>query len=112
MRLQAEVDGTEPDFSDDLMMIAGSAVITELALFNARKKRSSYKNSNSGATESPKLNEIQELKIQFQTVSNGLDLIRSEIRKVEPLVRTGLAPETCLIALRRGRSHPRSSKFC
>ena len=37
VRLQAEVDGTEPDFSDDLMMIAGSAVITELALFNARK---------------------------------------------------------------------------
>ena len=28
-------------------------------------------------------------------------MIRSEIRKVEPLVRTGLAPETRLIALRR-----------
>ena len=101
VRLQAEVDGTEPDFSDDLMMIAGSAVITELALFNARKNDLLTKIAILEQRKVQKLHEIQELKIQVQTASNGLDLIRSEIRKVEPLVRTGLAPETRLIALRR-----------
>ena len=48
-----------------------------------------------------KLNEIQELKIQYQTASNGLSLIRREISTLEPLVKTGLAPETRLIALKR-----------
>ena len=48
-----------------------------------------------------KLNEVQELKIQFSTAKNGLALIRKEIETVEPLVKTGLAPETRLISLQR-----------
>ena len=48
-----------------------------------------------------KLNEIQELKIKYQTASNGLDLIRRQIKTIEPLVKTGLAPETRLITLQR-----------
>ena len=48
-----------------------------------------------------KLNEIQEMKIQFDTASNGLALIRREIETLEPLVKSGLAPETRLIALKR-----------
>ena len=48
-----------------------------------------------------KLNEIQELKIKFNTASNGLAHIRREISTLEPLVKSGLAPETRLIALKR-----------
>ena len=48
-----------------------------------------------------KINEIQELKIQFQTSQNSLALIRREIATIEPLVKSGLAPETRLIALQR-----------
>ena len=48
-----------------------------------------------------KLNEVQELKIQYEAASNGLALIRQEISTLEPLVRSGLAPETRLIALKR-----------
>jgi adhesin transport system membrane fusion protein len=47
------------------------------------------------------LNEIQELKIKFTTASNELALIRREIATLEPLVNSGLAPETRLIALKR-----------
>ena len=47
-----------------------------------------------------KLNEVQELKIQYEAASNGLALIRQEISTLEPLVRSGLAPETRLIALK------------
>ena len=48
-----------------------------------------------------KLSEIQELKIQFETASKGLALIRREITTLEPLVKNGLAPETRLISLKR-----------
>ena len=49
------------------------------------------------------MNEIQELKIQYETATNGLALIRREISTLEPLVKSGLAPETRLIALQRGK---------
>ena len=48
-----------------------------------------------------KLNEIEELKIKFDTALNGLNLIRSQIKTIEPLVKSGLAPETRLISLKR-----------
>ena len=44
---------------------------------------------------------FKSLKIQFETTSNGLALIRREISTLEPLVKSGLAPETRLIALKR-----------
>ena len=44
---------------------------------------------------------FKNLKIQFNTASNGLALIRREIGTLEPLVKSGLAPETRLIALKR-----------
>ena len=48
-----------------------------------------------------KLNENEELKIQYTTAINSLALIRQEISKIEPLVKSGLAPETRLLALQR-----------
>ena len=44
---------------------------------------------------------FKNLKFQFNTASNGLALIRREIGTLEPLVKSGLAPETRLIALKR-----------
>ena len=41
------------------------------------------------------------MKIKFETTSNSLALIRREIATIEPLVKSGLAPETRLIALKR-----------
>ena len=41
-----------------------------------------------------KLNEAQELGIQYKTALNRLDLLSREIATLEPLVRSGLAPET------------------
>ena len=56
---------------------------------------------NPRTAKTAKTNEIQELKIRFDSTSNGLKLIRREIATLEPLVKSGLAPETRLIALRR-----------
>lgn len=101
IRLRAEVDGTAPDFSSDLIEASPASVSTELALYRARLDDLATKEAILEQRRIQKRNEIQELKIQFETASNGLGLIRREINTIEPLVRSGLAPETRLIALSR-----------
>ncbi len=101
LRLKAEVENITPNFSNDLLEAAPNAVSTELALYRARLDDLNTKSAILQQRRIQKLNEVQELKIQYQAASNGLALIRREIATLEPLVRSGLAPETRLIALRR-----------
>ena len=101
IRLRAEVGQTTPDFPTDLIEVSPTSVSTELALYRARLDDLSTKEAILEQRRIQKRNEIQELKIQFETASNGLELIRREIDTIEPLVRSGLAPETRLITLRR-----------
>jgi adhesin transport system membrane fusion protein len=83
------------------MEAAPSTVSTELALYKARLDDLQAKSSILEQRRLQELNQIQELRIQFETANNGLALIRREIETVEPLVKTGLAPETRLISLQR-----------
>ena len=101
IRLQAEIDGTIPEFTNDLVEDSPAAVTTELALFRARLEDLNTKSSILEQRRLQKLNEIEELRIQYTTAQNGLVLIRREIDTIEPLVKSGLAPETRLIALQR-----------
>ena len=100
-RLKAEVDGLLPNFSEELVLAAPSSVSTELALYQARLEDLNAKSSILGQRRLQKLNEVQELKIQYETAKNGLSLIQREIKTFEPLVRSGLAPETRLLSLQR-----------
>jgi adhesin transport system membrane fusion protein len=101
IRLRAEVAETIPNFPTDLIEVSPASASTELALYRARLDDLSTKEAILEQQRIQKRNEIQELKIQFETASNGLQLIRREINTIEPLVRSGLAPETRLITLRR-----------
>ena len=100
-RLKSEVDGILPNFSETLLKTAPGTISTELALYRARLDDLQAKSSILEQRRLQKLNEVQELKIQYETAKNGLALIRREINTVEPLVRSGLAPETRLITLQR-----------
>ena len=100
-RLKAEIDGTVPNYASELIEAAPASVSTELALFRARLDDLNAQSQILEQRRLQKLNEIQELKIKYQTASNGLDLIRRQIKTIEPLVKTGLAPETRLITLQR-----------
>ena len=100
-RLKAEVESALPNFPQNLIEEAPNAVSTELALYRARLDDLNTKEAILEQRRIQKQNEIQELKIRFETTSNGLALIRREIATLEPLVKSGLAPETRLIALRR-----------
>ena len=101
IRLKAEVDGGSPAFPETLIEAAPTAISTELALFQARRDDLYSKSAILEQRRLQKLNEIQELKIQFETSQNGLKLLRREIETLEPLVKAGLAPETRLLALQR-----------
>ena len=101
IRLKAEVNETNLDFSEKLVEAAPNAVSTELALYRARLDDLNTKSAILEQRRLQKLNEIQELKIQYETAANGLALIRQEISTLEPLVKSGLAPATRLIALQR-----------
>ena len=100
-RLKAEIENTTPNFSKELIEKAPDNVSTELALYRARIADLNTKSAILEQRRLQKLNEIQELVIKFDTAMNGLSLIRKEIAAVEPLVKTGLAPTTRLIALQR-----------
>jgi len=100
-RLQAEIDGKLPQFSENSIVTAPNAVATELALYQARKDDLNSKTAILEQRRLQRLNEVQELNIQYETAQSGLALIRREINTIEPLVKAGLAPETRLIALRR-----------
>ena len=101
LRLKAEVEGRSPEFPDNMIETAPNTVSTELALFRARMDDLNSKTAILEQRVLQKLNEKQELEIQYKTAQNGLALIRREIETLEPLVKNGLAPETRLIALRR-----------
>lgn len=101
VRLTAEVANSSPEFSEELMNEAPETVSTELALYRARLDDLETKSAILSQRRRQKLNEIEELKIQYNTAENGLELIRQEIRTIEPLVKSGLAPETRLLALKR-----------
>ena len=101
LRLEAEVANSTPDFQKELVEAAPTSYSTEIALFNARRNDLSTKSAILEQRKLQKINEIQELKIRYETAQNGLDLIRGEIETIEPLVNNGLAPETRLIELKR-----------
>ena len=101
IRLRAEVDNNTPTFPQEILKEAPEAVSTELALYKARLDDLNTKSAILEQRRIQKLNEVQELKIKFTAASNGLALIRREIATLEPLVKSGLAPETRLIALKR-----------
>ena len=101
IRLEAEVSSSTPNFQQDLVEAAPSSFSTELALFKARRDNLDTQLAIQEQRKIQKTNEIQGLKINFETAQNGLILIRREIETIEPLVKNGLAPETRLITLRR-----------
>jgi adhesin transport system membrane fusion protein len=101
IRLKAEIENEVPKFSAEVAEKVPATVSTELALYRARIDDLNSKSAILEQRRIQKLNERQELLIQFDTAQNGLELIRKEISAVEPLVKTGLAPTTRLIALQR-----------
>ena len=67
LRLKAEVANQTPDFTQNLIEEAPNAVSTELSLYTARLDDLNTKSAILEQRRIQKLNEVQELKIQYQT---------------------------------------------
>ena len=101
IRLDAEVKKGLPSFPNQLIEYAPNVVSTELALYRARLDDLNTRSAILDQRKLQKINESQELRISFDTAISGLDLIEKEISTLQPLVRSGLAPETRLFTLQR-----------
>jgi len=100
-RLDAEITESQPEFSSELMLETPEEVANELALYTARRQDLQNSISILEQRKKQRESEIEESQITYQTAQNNLALIRDEIATVEPLVTSGLAPETRLTQLRR-----------
>ena len=100
-RLNAEINETPLQYSKQDTEANPMAVSTELAVFQTRKDELLKRTSILDRRRIQALDEIEELHIQYITAQNGLALIRQEIETIEPLVKSGLASATRLLALQR-----------
>ena len=75
-----------PNFPEDLIESAPMQYYRACAI-QSKTRRSFNQICDLRSAKASKQSEIQELKIQFETISNGLALIRREIATLEPLVK-------------------------
>ena len=89
-RLRAESDGTEPNFSDELISKRPELVQRELTLFLSRRDelRASLSVLNELTTQ--RSQEIKELRNQISVLGRSLGLAKEELDLMRPAVRDGI----------------------
>ena len=101
IRLSSEVLGTEPVFSEDLKENSSTVVVGEQALFAARRADLNAQLAVLNQQQLQREQQIEEIKVKINTSIETLELLEKQISIIEPLVKSGLAPETDLLALLR-----------
>jgi adhesin transport system membrane fusion protein len=100
-RLQAEVDGRDPEISDDLRRLAPESVSNEIALFTARKAQLQDRLEVLKNQRNQRANQLQQTMAEMQSAKETLDILAQERAILAPLVARGLESELSLIKLRR-----------
>ena len=101
IRLTAEVLNQTPNFSDDLIKSSSTVVTGERALYAARKADLNAKLSVFQQQLIQREQQIEEVKVNINTALDTIKLLEKQISIIEPLVKSGLSPETELLALQR-----------
>ncbi len=101
IRLTAEVLNQEPKFSDEFIQSSASVVSGERALYAARKAGLDAKLSVLKQQLIQREQQIEEVKVNIATAEETIKLLEKQISIIEPLVKSGLSPETELLALQR-----------
>ena len=100
-RLKAEVNSQVPSFSQNEISSNNETVAIELALYDSRKNDLENQLDILAQRKEQRINQIEEYEIDRNVAAQSLNLVKSEIETLKPLVRSGLAPQTRLIALQR-----------
>ena len=101
IRLAAEVLNQKPYFSEDLIKKASTVVTGERALYVARKADLNAKLSVLKQQLVQREQQIEEIKVNVLTAEDTIKLLEKQVSIIEPLVKSGLSPETELLALQR-----------
>ena len=99
IRLSAEVLGNEPIFSDDLKEKSSTVVVGERALFAARRADLNAQLAVLNQQLLQRTQQIEEINVNIKTAEETLELLEKQISIIEPLVKSGLSPETELLTL-------------
>jgi adhesin transport system membrane fusion protein len=101
IRLAAEILGDEPNFSDDLVLMAPTVVTGERALYAARKADLRAQISVLEQQLIQRRQQIKEVDVTISTAEDTLEFIKKQISIVKPLVEIQQYPETELLSLQR-----------
>jgi len=100
-RLQAEANGTTPQFPDDVMSKYPESVTTEMNAYKADKEKIDTQITVLQQQKSQRSQEMNELQIKASDLKGQLALAHEERDMVAPLVDKGSAPKMELLQLDR-----------
>ncbi len=100
-RLFAEISGDELVFDADLISLSPAVVVSEKSLYAARRADLEAQEAVLKQQLAQRNQNIQEVDVNIKTADETLDLVRDQIRIMEPMVKAGLSPETDLLSLKR-----------
>ncbi len=100
-RLQAEVEGRVPVFSDEINKNAPQAVSEEMNAYRANVDKVNSQTIILQQQKSQRSQELSELQIKSGDVNGQLSLAREEMNMVRPLVERGSAPKMELLQIER-----------
>lgn len=100
-RLQAEINGSDLIFDENLVAQAPDVVKTEAALFRGRLDTLASEVSILENRRTQRRQELEEGLVTLDTARSTLSVIEEERALIEPLVKRGIEPQTTLLTLRR-----------
>ena len=100
-RLQAEVEGRVPNFSDAVMKGAPRSVTEEMNAYRANKDSINNQVTVIESQRSQRQQELNELNIRASDIQAQLNIAKEEKAMVAPLVAKGSAPKMELLQLDR-----------
>lgn len=103
-RLQAEIDGTPLNFSDQLLTRAADVVRSEIALHRGRKAELQAEIDILERQRQQRHQEYEEGLSDRQTAQSTLAVLAEEREMMAPLVERGMEPATTLLSLRRSEA--------
>ncbi len=98
-RLQAEVDGKVPEFSDEIMKNSPQSVTEEMNAYRANRDKVNGQTIIFQQQKSQRQQELSELQIKSGDLSGQVGLAKERKGIVEPLVARGSAPKMELLEL-------------
>ncbi len=110
-RLQTEIDGTELQFSDELLVKAGDVVRSEIALHRGRQNEIESEINILERQRLGRQQEFEEALTDRETARETLAVLTEERALLEPLVDRGMEPATTLLTLRRSEAEWRGREI-